>query len=270
MNPQYSDDFQASLYDGYIDPGEITSLEEIWENAHLNSHHFHFQKIEEHIAPGKILAFGCGNGSELEVALQRGWETEGFDVDPECVKELQNKHEIPLHTGDFFHLELASDSYECIYLDQVLEHLKEPAPYLKEFNRLLKPDGVLFLAVPNIESIGSRWKTLLGRLRLKRNRGKHYDTWHHLFYFNPGSLAKLLEREFGYQFLAMGNDAFQIPGLPWYKKMMVNVFQDVSLPWRSTCYVICKKNQAPGPLSQKETPQNTKLPRSFQIWSTNH
>jgi len=241
MNPQYSDAYQDSLYDGYIPTDEITSLDGIWEDAHKQSHHFHFQKIEEVSAPGKLLAFGCGNGKEIEVGLERNWEVEGFDVDQECVNELIKTHSIPVHTGDFFKLGLPDESYDCIYLDQVLEHLKNPAPYLKEFHRLLKTEGVLFLAVPNIESLASRWKTLLGKLRLKRHRGKHYDTWHHLFYFSPRSLGGILEKRFGFESVARGNDVFLVPGLSWWRKLMVKQFKNSTLTWRSTCYVLGKK-----------------------------
>jgi FkbM family methyltransferase len=241
MNPQYSDAYQSSFYEGYIDVDEISSLDQVWEEAHLNSHQYHFQEIEAYIKPGKLLAFGCGNGRELQVAIERGWEAEGFDVDLECVEKLRKKHGVPLHTGDFFELSLEAGSFDCIYLDQVLEHLKEPAQYLNEFSRLLAPGGVLFLAVPNIKSVASRWKTFLGRWGLKQRRGKHYDTWHHLFYYGPKSLSEVLEKQFDFQTLATGNDAFMLPGLPRLKIWLWRFFIRMSPVWRSTFYLITQK-----------------------------
>ena len=73
-----------------------------------------------------MLAFGCGNGVEIQVALNRGWEVEGYDVDPTCIRELRNRYEAKFHCDDFFSLNIPSESFDCIYLDQVLEHLKHP------------------------------------------------------------------------------------------------------------------------------------------------
>jgi hypothetical protein len=60
--------------------------------------------------------------------------------------------------------------------------------------------------VPNIDSVSSRYKTALGRAGLKRNRGKHYDTFHHLFYYSPSTLPPLLERRYGFRVLRVEGD----------------------------------------------------------------
>ena len=143
--------------------------------------------------------------------------------------------------GDFFNLGQESGSFDCIYLDQVLEHLKEPAQYLSEFSRLLAPGGILFLAVPNIESVASRWKTFLGRTGIKRKRGKHYDTWHHLFYYGPRSLSGVLENQFGFKTLVTGNDVFMLPGLPKLKTWLWRLLIKASHVWRSTFYLVAQK-----------------------------
>jgi len=80
-------------------------------------------------------------------------------------------------------------------MDQVLEHPKDPAAYLREANRLLSDQGVLFIGCPNIGSFSNRWKTWLGQKGLKRRRrGNHYGTFHHMFFYTPGILAKVLEQ----------------------------------------------------------------------------
>lgn len=242
MNPQYCDEHQSNLYDGYSGITESIEVTNDLIEAHLNCHQLHFNEIEKYVKPSKILAFGCGNGLEIQVARERGWEVEGFDIDEDSILKLRDRYHSTIHTGNFFNLKLIEKSFDCIYLDQVLEHLKSPGCYLAEFSRLLKPDGILFLASPNIRSISSIWKTLLGRLGLKRRRCKHYDTWHHLFYFNPKSLSALLTKKYNFEVLHKDNDVFILPDNNKFKSLFLKMMPKVPLMWRSTFYLIARNS----------------------------
>ena len=242
MNPQYSNEHLKSLYTGYIDTHEMAEIEKNWEQAHLNSHQLHLKSIEEIVCPGKILSFGCGNGKEIQIALERGWHVHGYDIDYKTVEKLQKIYNAKFYCDDFFNLNLPSNYYDCIYLDQVLEHLKTPSEYLAEFHRLLKPGGVLFIATPNIESVASRWKSLLGFIGLKRQYGKHYDTWHHLIYFSPSALKKLLIKHFKFEVITLRNDVFISPDLPIYRNWFLQLATKVSFMWRTTFFVVARKN----------------------------
>ncbi len=43
---------------------------------------------------------------------------------------------------------VANDTYDAIVCNQVLEHVKRPHKVVQEFHRILKPDGQLFMTVP--------------------------------------------------------------------------------------------------------------------------
>ena len=88
MNPQFSDEHLNSLYTNYIDPKEISGTEKEWDKAHIISHQIHFQSIEKTILQVKVLAFGCGNGKEIQIALERGWTVHAHDVDPDTIDQL--------------------------------------------------------------------------------------------------------------------------------------------------------------------------------------
>ena len=93
-------------------------------------------------------------------------------------------------------------SFDAVFMDQVIEHPKDPARYLRVARDLLRPGGVLYLATPNIGSLGNTWKTALDKLGVRgRRRGKHYNTKHHLFFFTPKVLRRLLEHTFGFEVL---------------------------------------------------------------------
>jgi len=203
MNPQYTDAYLAELYGGYAD--EPTSGPR-WARRRAQKER-NLSLIEQYVRPGRFLSVGCGDGVELRVAKERGWSVEGFDVDPKRTAKAAAATGATIYAGDLFSLPMPDESFDCVYLDQVLEHPKRPADYLRFCERVLRPNGVLFLGVPNIESVSSTFKTALGKAGMRRRRrGRHYDSWHHQFYFAPATLVPLLERRFGFRVLAVHGD----------------------------------------------------------------
>ena len=73
----------------------------------------------------------------------------------------------------------------AIVLWHVLEHVHDLHDYMKRFRELLKPDGVLIIAVPNYTSkdakiYGEYWAA--------------YDVPRHLYHFSPVAMKKLVEK----------------------------------------------------------------------------
>lgn len=54
---------------------------------------------------------------------------------------------------DITHLPLDSNSYDCIVIDQVLEHTEFPIKVLKEAKRLLRKNGIVLIATPYLIQI---------------------------------------------------------------------------------------------------------------------
>lgn len=196
MNPQYTDAYLAEYYATYI-PSELRGPQHRAYRLAQKTASVAF--LERFVRPGRLLSIGCGDGMELQVASERGWQVEGYDVDPVTTARVANATGATVYTGNLFALPLAPGAYDCVYLDQVLEHPKNPADYLRLCHRLLRPGGILYLGVPNIESLASSFKTVLGKAGLKKRRGKHYDTFHHLFYYSPRTLPRLLEQRYAFR-----------------------------------------------------------------------
>ncbi len=209
MNPQYTDAYLAEYYARYV-TGELGARNvPDFRRAQKTQA---FALIEQFVRPGRLLAIGCGDGTELRVARERGWRVEGYDVDRATTARVAREVGATIFSGDLVALPLPSAAYDCVYMDQVLEHPKQPTEHLRLAHRLLRPGGVLYVGTPNIESVSSRWKTALGKLGLKgRRRGRHYDSFHHLFYYSPRTLPRLLERRFGFRVLAVTGDPKPTP-----------------------------------------------------------
>lgn len=202
LNPQYTDEYLRTLYHAYPgvpfpDAERATPMD---RGMREEAHHHYLSLVERFVAPGHLLAVGCGDGLELEVARSRGWAVEGCDVDEKTVRDLQGRG-FAIRSGDLPTLDFGASRYECIYLHHVLEHPRAPQTYLQRIPGLLAPSGVLFIAAPNVGSLASRYKTFLSRAGLKKRPMKHYDTWHHLFFYTPRRLKRLLEDRYGYDVL---------------------------------------------------------------------
>ncbi|MFO1054237.1 MAG: class I SAM-dependent methyltransferase [Planctomycetota bacterium] len=206
MNPQYSDAWLAHFYSTYIsvhgdgDTARWRSRPEVRETAKRRS----LQLLGDFVPPGRILMIGCGDGLELRVASSLGWKPEGYDVDPTTTAEVARTCGVPVHCGAFPPASLPRGAYDAVFMDQVIEHPKDPALYLRTAHDLLRPGGALFLGLPNVGSLSNRIKTMAGRLGLRPGkRGRHYATKHHIFYYEPRVMTRLLQRQFGFDVLVV-------------------------------------------------------------------
>lgn len=237
MNPQYSDAYLNEYYSGYIID------EPQWEEPLVYCHNYYLSIVEKYAAKGKLLDVGAGKGYLLEAAISRGWQAEGYDVDPVLTKKLSDKYKINVYYGDFISLNLANGSYSAVTLHQVIEHLKDPVPYIKKIFQILKPGGILFLVQPNVHSRSALFKLALERLGIrKKNIGAYYDTSHHLFYYTPSTLRNFVESN-GFKVLYTKSGHPARPNQSKFKRFWLRNFSDRIL-WKSTFLAVCRKTNS--------------------------
>ncbi len=206
LNPQYSDAYLSDLYSRYIPTEEEIAQRGMADDTWRRMIHNHYLSgIEEHVPKGKLLSIGSGDGLEVEIAHSRGWQVTAHEVDTRELLPLAERIDIQVIGGDFLTADIEPGSFDCVYLHHVLEHPKNPRDYIAKISEVLRPGGGLFIACPNIDGANARIKTLIGKLHLKRTRGKHYDCWHHLFHYSPKILKRVLERDFGFEVVRASN-----------------------------------------------------------------
>jgi 2-polyprenyl-3-methyl-5-hydroxy-6-metoxy-1,4-benzoquinol methylase len=139
---------------------------------------------------GRLLDIGCGNGAFLRYAESEGWKIFGADIG---LSPDVRRVGCPLWEGRLQDIDFGSERFDVVRLNHVLEHTQNPLAELKIVRELLNPGGIAFVSVPNIAGISPRLKNLQSRLHLKSRRWRHYASMHHLFFFSPKTLRRVIE-----------------------------------------------------------------------------
>lgn len=109
------------------------------------------EKVLPFASSGNWLDVGFGNGSLLFTAREYGFVPTGIDLRLESVKEL-SAFDIKSYCVDIDELS-TDDVFSVISMADVLEHIPYPKKALSAAHRLLSDKGILFLSMPNIESV---------------------------------------------------------------------------------------------------------------------
>jgi ubiquinone/menaquinone biosynthesis C-methylase UbiE len=123
---------------------------------------------------GRVLDVGCGPAVMEAELLERGFEVAGVDVSEEMIrlgKARLAEHPLQarchLRTGDAENLPYPHGFFDAVLAMGVLEYLPDYSAALAEMRRVLRPGGVLMLAVP---SRVSPYRLLRSAFELARRR----------------------------------------------------------------------------------------------------
>ena len=138
-----------------------------------------------------LIDIGCGEGFTLNHFKKKGWKVTGLDYSEFGVKKFNPDCLPDLITGDIYkQMEpIIADKiqFDVVWLDNLLEHVIDPLFLLQQCKKLLKPDGVLVIEVPNDFSVLHQ--------HLIKNNYINNEFWvvipDHLSYFNKSGLEAI-------------------------------------------------------------------------------
>jgi 2-polyprenyl-3-methyl-5-hydroxy-6-metoxy-1,4-benzoquinol methylase len=136
------------------------------------------------LTKGALLDVGAGTGAFASTMQQAGWAVTGLEPDDTARNNALTQHNITLQTPDTL-FTLPANSFDAITLWHVLEHVHHLHEYLHTFNALLKPNGVLLIAVPNYTSYDAA---------IYSEHWAAYDVPRHLYHFSPQSMTELAKQ----------------------------------------------------------------------------
>ena len=136
---------------------------------------------------GSLLDVGCGYGFTSATAQSLGFDVVSLEVSPTSraiAREITGREPLNVSFEDY-----EGGPFDTLVLSQVLEHARDPNLWLDKAARLLRPGGVVMIALPNF---GAPLTKLLG------TRDPYVTPPAHLNYFNRANLvAALKKRGFG-------------------------------------------------------------------------
>jgi SAM-dependent methyltransferase len=165
--------------------------------------------------PASALDIGCGKG-EVSIALSReGFDCAGLDMKERLITNLKrdasNVRWICASIDDMIN---SYEKFDLITLYHVLEHVSNPAKFLKDVLRLANRGALLVLEVPNVGGLGARWK----------GPRWHYYKVDHVSYFRASDLCGLLS-SLGLHILAVrGYQHFSYPQNVLWKDLVKGLF----------------------------------------------
>ncbi|MBN1953809.1 MAG: class I SAM-dependent methyltransferase [Anaerolineae bacterium] len=106
---------------------------------------------------GRLLDVGCSTGGFLDEMRRRGdWEPYGVEVDAEAARYGRERLGLEVFAGTLHEAAYADDFFDLVTLWNVLEHLHRPQATLVEIARVIRPGGLLVVAVPNPDCVEAR------------------------------------------------------------------------------------------------------------------
>jgi 2-polyprenyl-3-methyl-5-hydroxy-6-metoxy-1,4-benzoquinol methylase len=183
MNELYSKDyFHKGYMKFYSDEKETTFQSN-------ESYSYRLSLIEKYKKGGRLLDIGCAAGGFIKTVQGKGWEVFGVELSRYAAESGIKNHELNIFTGTLEEAHFHDSHFDVVSAGDVLEHVPDPASFLGEIKRILKPDGIVYIAVPNFQSFHYHTMSFIAKF----NNKNYFVLPHHLYHFSPATLSRLLE-----------------------------------------------------------------------------
>lgn len=143
-----------------------------------------------------VLDIGCAEASLLLELKENGWKTIGIEPDPTVARIVRENTGLDIRQGVFPREDIPI--CDLIVACDVFEHVGDPNAFLKHVSNALKPEGILFIQLPILESDAG----------FDHMNSRVFDPEEHAFIYTRRSIATLLSAN-GFDIIE-NNDAWRI------------------------------------------------------------
>jgi SAM-dependent methyltransferase len=116
------------------------------------------------LAMHDLLDVGCGEGdTAAEIRAMTGARVTCVDVSDVAVETCRRRgfdaYRVDINDSS---LPFTDESFDAVYLGEVIEHLTQPDRALRDIWRILRPKGHLVLSTPNLACLPNRFLLAIG------------------------------------------------------------------------------------------------------------
>ena len=136
--------------------------------------------IRKYTRGTSLLDFGCGTGEFLAQCTKSGFKTFGYEPNENASNQATSKG-----LSIIQNLKDLNQKMDAITAWHVVEHVPTLRDTIKDLKKKLSKDGILFIAVPNVDSFDARHY---------KEYWAAYDVPRHLYHFSQNSFGKLIAK----------------------------------------------------------------------------
>ena len=137
------------------------------------------------IQGGDLLDIGCSGGFFLNTFSSEHWNRHGVEMGQSAADFGLKNFGIPIMVGNLVEMDI-QQRFDLVMLRGVIEHVRDPIPYLEKCISLLKPGGLLFItATPAGDAFA---------FDVYREKWVLFTPLEHIHFFSHSLLVKVLSR----------------------------------------------------------------------------
>lgn len=144
------------------------------------------RKVKSYIKEGRVLDIGCGNGQLVSLLADTGYSVYGVEPSSEAVNFFPVNVRSRIFNKNINECGFEDNSFDCVLMFQSLEHVHNLEKIFSNIRKILKPEGMLWISVPNDDFFESK---LFGAYYY------NLEVPRHLYFFTKKSLQAILEKE---------------------------------------------------------------------------
>ena len=145
-----------------------------------------FNRVKTFLKPSsKVLEIGCSTGHFLYYIKKYVKETTGIELNKQHANFAKKYCGINVFTKSIENTDFPPKYFDVIFLFQVFEHIPNPKEFLIICKKYLKPNGTIYIEVPNIND------ALISEYNIREYK-KFYYRLPHVFYYSELTLKRML------------------------------------------------------------------------------
>lgn len=118
------------------------------------------------LEPRTFLDIGCATGMLPAYFAEQGFIAEGVELCEPAALYGREERGVPIFIGTLEQAQFPDGRFGVVHASHLIEHLRDPAAFLRECRRVVAPEGYLVLVTPDTYGFqarffGERWRSAI-------------------------------------------------------------------------------------------------------------